>query len=174
VSILGRERDCDGARRRSRGQALAETGIVVVLFIVMAVGALTFGHAMAVANMISHAARDGAQMAATWPNRGVCGGITSTTDLTKQVQRDMAALIGAQADNLAVNVIQTPTPAPSTPCSRPQTPLIGVNVTGCVPYLIPVPILARLNVLSGMLGMNCNGQLGFAVNTTQTLLDEGV
>jgi len=176
VSILVRQRNGVGARRRRRGQALAETAIVIVLFVMMAAGAITFGYAVAVANMISHAARDGAQMAATWPSRNVCGGITNTTDLTNQVQRDMAAMIGAQAGSpyLIVNVIQTPTPNAATPCNRPQTPLIGVNVQGCVPYLMPVPILSSLNILRGFLGTNCNGQLGFLVNTTQTLLDEGV
>ena len=176
MSILLRRRDVDGARRRRRGQALVETGIVIVLFVMLAVGAVTFGYAMAVANMISHAARDGAQMAATWPTRGVCGGITTYTDLTDQVTRDMAAMLGAQAGSpyLAVNVIQTPTPNAATPCNRPQTPLIAVNVQGCVTYLMPVPILANLNILGGLLGVNCHGQLGFSVNTTQTLLDEGV
>jgi Flp pilus assembly protein TadG len=174
VSILVRQPDIEGARRRSRGQALVETAIVIVLFVTIAAGAVTFGYTMAVANMISHSARDGAQMAATWPNRGVCGGIQNYTDLTSQVYRDMAAILGAQANSLAVNVIQTPTPNGATPCNRPQTPLIGVNVQGCVPYLMPVPILKNLNILSGFLGTICNGQLGFSVNTTMTLLDEGV
>ena len=48
------------------------------------------------------------------------------------------------------------------------TPLISVNVTGCVPFIMTIPLV------SGLLGMDCGGQKGFAVNTTMTLLDEGV
>jgi Flp pilus assembly protein TadG len=52
-------------RRNQRGQGLVETGIILVLFMAIALGLLTFGHAFMVANMITHAARDGARLAAT-------------------------------------------------------------------------------------------------------------
>jgi hypothetical protein len=151
--------------RRRRGQALVETGIMIVGFLAIALGLVTFGHAMAVANMISHAARDGARIAATWPNRGPCGDLTpgGYTDLTDQVKRDIAAVIG-DTSGLNVVVTQTPTLPSAAPCDRAETQYISVNVNGCVPYLFPIIPLA--------LGTNCGGKPGFSVNTTQILIDE--
>jgi hypothetical protein len=154
-------------RRSRRGQALVETGLIIVLFLAIALGLVKFGHAVAVANMISHATRDGAYMASTWSSRGTCGVITNTTDLVNQVRTDIAAVVGTGAANsFAVTVGQSPAPAGATPCSRPPAPLVTVNVSGCVPYLFPI--------LPFAVGTNCGGVLGFSVNTTMVHLDEGV
>jgi len=53
------------ARRRPRGQAMIELGIVVIVFAMLTMGAVQFGHAFMVLNMITHAARDGAHTAAS-------------------------------------------------------------------------------------------------------------
>ena len=47
-----------------RGQALAETGIAITLLLLLVMGVIEFGRAFMVANMITHAARDGARSAA--------------------------------------------------------------------------------------------------------------
>ena len=45
-------------------------GITIVVFVAIAFGVVTFGHAFMAANMITHAARDEVRVAATWPQRG--------------------------------------------------------------------------------------------------------
>lgn len=54
-------------RRRTRGQALAELGIVIVLFVFMGLGIVEFGRAWMIMNLVTHAARDGARAAAALP-----------------------------------------------------------------------------------------------------------
>jgi hypothetical protein len=153
--------------RSSRGQALVETGLIIVGFLAIALGMVTFGHAIAVANMISHATRDGAYMASTWPTRGTCGAISGTTDLETQVKTDIAAVVGTGvANGFTVTVGQSPTPPGASPCNRPPAPLVTVNVSGCVPYLFPI--------IPFSVGTNCGGLRGFSINTTMVHLDEGV
>jgi len=53
-----------------RGQGLVEAALVMVLFMAIALGLVTFGHAFMAVNMITHAARDGARLPATWPTHG--------------------------------------------------------------------------------------------------------
>jgi Flp pilus assembly protein TadG len=54
-------------RRRTRGQALAELGIVIVLFVFLGLGIVEFGRAWMIVNLVTHAARDGARAAAALP-----------------------------------------------------------------------------------------------------------
>src|SRR5690242_17639237 len=65
-------------RPTERGQELVELGILVVLFILLVGGVMQFGHAFMVANMITHAARDGARLSASWAGRGACQQLTNT------------------------------------------------------------------------------------------------
>lgn len=154
-----------GAGRGCEGQALVEVGLSIVLFFTIVLGLVTFGHAFMVANMITHAARDGARLAATWPSRGNCGVLTNTTPITDRVKAEIAAIA---ADTFMITVSQAPTPAPDAPCgSAPLAPTVQVNVNGCVAYVFPL--------LPSFLGTRCpNGQLGFAVNRTVVFDDEGV
>ena len=152
-------------RRNQRGQALIEVGISITLFLAIALGLLTFGHAFLVMNMITHAARDGARLAATWPTRGNCGVLTNTTPIGDQVKAEIATVVGG---TFTVTVSQNPTPAADAPCGpSPATPTVQVNVSGCVPFLFPM--------LPNALGTSCpNGQRGFAVNRAVVFHDEGV
>ena len=152
-------------RHGERGQALIELGISITLFFTIVLGLLTFGHAFLVMNMITHAARDGARIAATWPSRGNCGVLTSTTPIGDQVKAEIATVVGG---TFTVTVSQNPTPPGDAPCgAEPQAPTVQVNVSGCVPYLFPI--------LPNALGTTCaNGQKGFAVNRTVVFHDEGV
>ena len=54
-------------RSRTRGQALAELGIVIVLFVFMGLGIVEFGRAWMIMNLVTHATRDGARAAAALP-----------------------------------------------------------------------------------------------------------
>ena len=55
-------------RARTRGQALAELGIVIVLFVFIGLGIIEFGRAWMIINIATHAARDGARAAAALPS----------------------------------------------------------------------------------------------------------
>jgi Flp pilus assembly protein TadG len=165
-----------GQERPSRsGQALVETAIAVLLFFTVIFGVMTFGHAVMALNMIRHAARDGAHVAATWPNRDAGGAITNTGAIQTLVQNEIASVT---AEPFAVTVTGTPTKRCNgngqictipADCSALQVCVpvssVQVNVQGCVPWLFP--ILPRL------LGTPCpSGQLGFSVNQTLSFDDE--
>jgi Flp pilus assembly protein TadG len=136
------------ARRGERGQALAETGIVIVLFVMLVMGTIEFGRAWMISNMITHAARDGARMAATWPTR-TAGAISSAdkTTIQSQVQTEMANVMGSPT-GLTATVSQT---------TAGTIPTVQVRVNGSVSYLF--------QLLPGM--------SSFAVDRTVTFRDEG-
>jgi Flp pilus assembly protein TadG len=136
------------ARRGERGQALAETGIVIVLFVMLVMGTIEFGRAWMISNMITHAARDGARTAATWPTR--TGGAISSTDKTtiqNQVQTEMANVLGSPT-GLTATVSQT---------NAGTIPTVQVRVNGSLSYLF--------QLLPGM--------STFAIDRTVTFRDEG-
>ena len=154
-----------GRKRGQGGQALVEFGMTVVLFVGIVLALLTFAQAFLVVNMITHAARDGARIASTWPSRGNCGVLTNTTPIGDKVKAEIATAVGG---TFTIAVSQNPTPRSDAPCGpSPQTPTVQVNVSGCVPYLFPI--------LPKGLGTPCpNGQTGFNVNRTVVFHDEGV
>ena len=157
------------------GQALVETAITLVLFFTISLGVITFGHAIMTWNMIRHAARDGAHVAATWPTRTAGGSLTNTAGIVTLVRQEIAAVSG---ETFAVNVSQDATKrcngngltcSSSSNCPSGQTCVlvstVQVNVQGCVPYLFPI--------LPRSLGTTCpSGQVGFPVNQTITFDDE--
>jgi Flp pilus assembly protein TadG len=135
------------ARRSERGQALVETGIVIVMFVTLVMGTIEFGRAWMVSNMITHAARDGARLGATWPTR--TAGAISTSDKTtiqNQVQAEMANVLGSPT-GLTATVSQT----------TGTIPTVQVRVNGSVSYLF--------RLLPGM--------SSFAVDKTVVFRDEG-
>jgi hypothetical protein len=147
-----------------RGQALIEFGVVVVLFVTLVLGVVTFGHAFMVMNMITHAARDGARIAATWPERGNCGVLTNTDPIRQKVKDEIETVSG---ETFHVAVSQNPPPPADKPCGAPTTPTVQVNVQGCVAYVFPI--------LPKNIGTACpSGRVGFAVNRTVVFHDEGL
>src|SRR6266404_1516774 len=144
------------------GQELAELGITIVLFLIMALGVLMFGHAFMVVNMVTHAARDGARLAASWNSREACQKITNYQPIMDAVNAKIATVTG---QTFQVTVDQQPGPitTSSPPCSPAPglTPTVTVNVNGCVPYLF--------NIL-GLSSGGCTG--GFKVNRTVSFADE--
>jgi len=147
-------------RRSQRGQELVELGITTVLFMIVALGVLMFGHAFMVVNMVTHAARDGARLAASWADRGACQQINNDTQIKQAVNDRIATVTAAR---FTVNVGQNPpVTSSSPPCANPgSTPTVTVNVNGCVPYLF--------NIL-GFSSAGCSG--GFKVNRNVTFDDE--
>ncbi len=154
-----------GKTRSETGQALIETAISILLFLGVTLALVTFGHAFMVVNMITHAARDGARLAATWPYRGGCNAITNYDSIKSTVKAEIGTVTGG---SFQVNVDQVPSQNGLTPpnCVNSTTPQVKVTVTGCVPYIFPI--------LPSNLGQDCNGQKGFTVNRVAYFHDEGV
>src|SRR5437762_13842473 len=94
-----------GKTRSERGQALIETAIGILLFLGVTLALVTFGHAFMVVNMITHAARDGARLAATWPYRGACNAITNYDSIKSTVQAEIATVTGG---SYQVDVVRAP------------------------------------------------------------------
>jgi Flp pilus assembly protein TadG len=143
-----------------QGQELVELGLVVTLFILLTGGVIQFGYAFLVANMITHAARDGARLAASWANRGACQQILGDQPIKDAVTSRIATVT---PETFVVTVSQQPAvTAASPPCTVPgTTPTVTVNVNGCVPYLF--------NLL-GFGSAGCSG--GFKVNRDIVFDDE--
>jgi len=150
---------------------MVEFGIVIVLFMAIALGAVTFSHAFLVSNMITHAIRDGARISSTWPYRtGGCGQIDAVGPIQDNVINKIATVVGpVAASRFKIDIQQNPAPNATTPCASPppQTPTIDVKATGCVPYIFPI--------VPRPFGYDCgNGELGFKVDRTIAFHDERI
>jgi Flp pilus assembly protein TadG len=132
-------------RRRQRGQALVEMGMVIILFVTLALGTIEFGRAWMISNMITHAARDGARMAAVpASNRNGSGIITNTSAIVAQVKSEIGTVV--PTTGFTVDVAQ-PTIG--------GIPMVQLTVNATVPYLF------------NLFGSN------FPVARTVTFRDEG-
>src|SRR5262249_32894523 len=109
---------------------------------------IEFGRAWMISNMITHAAREGARVAATWPTR-TSGAISSTdkTTIQNQVQVELTKVLGSPT-GLTATVSQT---------TVGTIPTVQLRVNGSVSYLF--------RLLPGM--------ASFAVDKTVTFRDEG-
>ncbi len=142
-------------RCRQQGQELVEFGLFAALFVVIALGIITFGHAFLVVNMITHSARDGARLAATWTPRAACHGLDSSNSgagSTGAIETVVKNKIGtATTATMTVQVSQVPSQVGKTEgsCATPtgsDPPTVRVRVTGCVPYLFPIISSGCFNV----------------------------
>jgi Flp pilus assembly protein TadG len=114
------------ARDGQRGQALVETGIVIVLFVLLGMGIIEFGRAFMITNMITHATRDGARIAATWPTASRTSGAISSGDQTTIANQVKTEMQSAGITGLTVTVSQ-PTVS--------GIPMAQVQVSGTISYL---------------------------------------
>jgi Flp pilus assembly protein TadG len=134
--------------RTEEGQAFVELALFIALFVLLTLGVVTFGHAFLVVNMVTHAARDGARLAATWTPRASCHGLDSsntgggsTGAIEQVVINEIAAVTTA---TMTVQVSQVPSQVGRTESSGCATPAasdpatVKVRVTGCVPYVLPM------------------------------------
>jgi len=140
---------CRGIAGNQRGQALAETGIVIVLLLLLIMGVVEFGRAFMVTNMIVHAARDGARTAAVVPTtqRDSSGNITNTTAIKTSVRNQIAGVVGTSvASTLTINVTQAAGPPP----------VVTLQVTGNIPFIL-----------------HWAGFTNYTINRSVTFRDEG-
>ena len=122
---------------------------------------MQFGHAFMVSNMITHAARDGARLGASWAGRGACQQLTNTQPIVDAVKSRLATVSGT---TFTVTVTQVPAldSAATPPCpATGGTPTVKVNVQGCVPYIFNIKAFGSTG---------CAG--GFSVNRDVTFDDE--
>jgi Flp pilus assembly protein TadG len=121
--------------RDDRGQALIEMGIVVVLFVLLVLGVLEFGRAFMVANMITHAARDGARSAAVVsladrdPDTKVISGAKKSA-IEGQVIAQIESVLPNGQHSLSASVTQDEIAG-----AGGTIPVVQVTVTGDVTYL---------------------------------------
>lgn len=83
------------SRRGQRGQALAEMGLVVLLFTVLTLGIIDFGRMLMVMNVVTHAARDGARDAALTAPGNWAGDLAG---LQANVEAQVATVTGTGYD----------------------------------------------------------------------------
>jgi len=113
-------------RDRARGQALAELGIVIVLFVFLGLGIIEFGRAWMIINMVTHAARDGARAAAALPpaSRDSSGKITAWGPIETAVE-----------NYIQDNTGQTMTATGISTADVGGVPMVAVQVEGQVDWL---------------------------------------
>jgi len=111
---------------RSRGQALAELGIVIVLFVFLGLGIIEFGRAWMIINIATHAARDGARAAAALPtgSRDASGFVTNWGPIETAVE-----------NQILDNTGQTMTATGDSNADSGGVPMISLRVQGNVDWL---------------------------------------
>jgi len=110
----------------SRGQALAELGIVIVLFVFIGLGIIEFGRAWMIINMVTHAARDGARAAAALPpsSRDSSGHVTAWGPIVTAVQNEIENNTGQSMTATGISNADTG-----------GVPMIALQVQGQVDWL---------------------------------------
>jgi len=113
-------------RDRARGQALAELGIVIVLFVFLGLGIIEFGRAWMIINMVTHAARDGARAAAALPpaSRDSSGHVTAWGPIEASVE-----------SYIQDNTGQTMTATGISTADVGGVPMVALQVEGQVDWL---------------------------------------
>jgi Flp pilus assembly protein TadG len=113
----------------ARGQALVELACCILLLLLLSFGIVEAGRTLMVANMITHAARDGARIGAVVPrsNRDANGNIVDKSGIITQVRNDIAQVLGSTAANQFGVAVTQPTIS--------GTPMVQVQVTGALPNL---------------------------------------
>lgn len=137
--------------RNQRGQALAETGLVITILMFMMMGVVEYGRAFYQVNVITHALRDAARQGAVTPTseRDSEGHLTSTaSDNVKSRVSSIASSVLDPATISAMTVTVTQTASGGI-----NTVAVGVDVD--VPYTFKI------------LGSSFN------VNRTVSFRDEG-
>jgi hypothetical protein len=120
---------------RQRGQAMAEMGLVVLLFVVLTLGIIDFGRMLMVLNVITHAARDGARIAALTKFERWSGGALTGAELAavqSRVRQQMGTVMPqSEADAFSVTPFKAAGGAAGEEAS--------VRVQGSVPFIFSFP-----------------------------------
>jgi hypothetical protein len=127
TSFLARVRD-------RRGQTLVELAMVISIFVLLVLGIVELGRAFMIANVITHATRDGARSAAVVPaaGRDADGGIDAANwalikaNVSGQISNVMGLDSGSMIPSIDRGIGTIP-------------PVVKVKVEGTVPLLFNLP-----------------------------------
>jgi Flp pilus assembly protein TadG len=119
-------------RLGERGQALLETGMVLLIIIPLTIGVIEFGRAFLVENMITNAARDAARTASIVKS--------ADRDANGMITAAMKSTIAAQMTNQIRTVLSANDMAGLQTIQVDQPTLGGLNmvratIQGTVPYI---------------------------------------
>ena len=125
-------------RARQRGQALAEMAFVTVLLVILTLGIIDFGRMLMVQNVITHAVRDGARMAALTKDTS-WGGFTMTgtplTNVQTRIRDQLSTVMSvSEASAIANTAVVT-----RTNSGAAVGEAASVRVTGTVPFIFSFP-----------------------------------
>jgi len=139
------------AENSSRGQALVETGLVVLGLFLLLLAVVEFGRGFMIANVVTNAARAGARMAALTPPaaRDPDGLILDTAPIEAQVRSIIAQMEDPNSPfstGLTIAVAQT----------DGTVPIVEVSVIGDVPSIF-----------------SYQGAINFPMNRSVTFPDQG-
>jgi Flp pilus assembly protein TadG len=123
---------------RQRGQALAEMAFVVVLLVMLSLGIIDFGRMLMVQNVITHAVRDGARIAALTKDTDWGGFTMSGAPLTTVRNRIRDQLSTVMSTSDATTIANTAV-VTRTNTGLPTGETASVNVTGSVPFIFSFP-----------------------------------
>ncbi len=155
-----------GLRRlHQRGQALAEAGFCVVLFVLLSAGAVDFGYSFFALHTIAHATSAGARIASAYQlnGRGPCGTYSSPATATSAVDSFIRGQVGGIATINSVSVVE----CDGNICPASTDTANCGNTGSTIPQVV-VTVQGTLPVLTGMFG---SGPRSFT--RVQTFRDEG-
>jgi Flp pilus assembly protein TadG len=144
-------------RRGERGQAMVELGIVLVLFLMLALGIVEFGRVLMISNVITHAGRHGCRAASVIPPQDRTNGTftgATVTNLQDIVRAQMANAMGSAAANGFGVAVNQPTVN--------GMDMVEIRITGSVPYLF-----------SPLLFSTSGSPAGLTIDRTISFRDEG-
>src|SRR5262245_36867410 len=128
----------DMRKAGQRGQALAEMAFVVVLLVMLSLGIIDFGRMLMVQNVITHAVRDGARIAALTKDTDWGGFTMSGAARTTVVNRIRDQLSTVMSSGDATTIANTAN-ITRTNTGATVGEIASVNVTGSVPFLFSFP-----------------------------------
>jgi len=128
--------NAENTRSRSRGQALVEMSVAVLVLFFTVITIIEFGRAFMITNMLTHSARDGARVGAVLSssNRQAggsrCLNSTGVSAVCSRVRTQLRNVM-SQSDVSGMGITV------SQPCSgaAPGTPVIKVELIGTLNYL---------------------------------------
>ncbi len=132
---------------------MVELGLIIVLFVTLTFGVIEFGRAWMIANMLTHAARDGARAAAIEPMslRDSNGYITNASDIKGRVLTQISTVM----DISNISSVDVCPPDGGCQVTVNTIPTVTVTINGSVP------------LATGFFGAN------FPVARSVTFRDEG-
>lgn len=115
--------------RDNRGQALAETGMVITFLMLLCLGIVEFGRAYMITNVTTHALRDAARLASVIPRnqRDSDGTITNQDAIKERVKTIMGDVVATSTLDTMTVLVEQPT--------ENGVNLVTVSVDVNIPYM---------------------------------------